>query len=234
MSYLHKPKRLKSVGLVGDGDDVELITSFESTFGISFSQDELQNLVTLDDAHKIICAKLPNNQSQQKKCLTAMAYYRLNRALLDEGKSKLETHIAVPDGQNPRQFQRRLEQKAQLKLDFLTKPSRWVTSLFVLQFIGFFVAMIILHGWAGIFGGFLAATIFHFLWRYATILDNRVWVFEGTLADLSRRASEANIGNLVALGGRWKEADIWKVMTSLVNETTGFPQEKMTPDMKFI
>ncbi|WP_299282397.1 hypothetical protein [uncultured Tateyamaria sp.] len=72
------------------------------------------------------------------------------------------------------------------------------------------------------------------IWRYATSIDQRVWIFKGTLADLSRQASKENIGKLVSEGGKWKRADVWAVMTKIISDETGFPAEKMRPAMTFI
>ena len=115
-----KAHRPKSVGIVGDGDDVDVIEDFEATFEIIISDAEAESIVTLGEAYELICSKLPTNQKQQKKCLTAMAYYRLNRALCDYGKMRATTRIEVPESQSPKSFQKQLEERSNLRLDFLT------------------------------------------------------------------------------------------------------------------
>ena len=85
---------------------------------------------------------------------------------------------------------------------------------------------------------FLAATLIfavsHALWRLADNVDKRVWVFDGTLGDLSQQASAINFGKLVSLGGKWTDSDVWETMTSIIHDLTGYPPGNMTPEMKFI
>lgn len=234
MSIKNETQDLKSVGIVGDGDDVELIEAFESTFKISFSNEEAESMSTLGQAFEAICSKLPTTQSQQNKCLTAMAYYRLNRALCDDGKIDLGTRVKVPHGQSPKSFQKQLERRADLKLHFLTGTSTRTTILFFFQFVSWMVAPVMLSGSSAFLGAVVIAAGSHILWRFADSSDERVWVFNGTLGDLSRQASETNFGKLVSLGGTWKEPDVWKIMTSIIHDYTGFPPDNMTPEMKFI
>lgn len=230
----NKDQDLKSVGIVGDGDDVELIEAFESTFEISFSNEEVESMSTLGQAFEAICSKLPTTQSQQNKCLTAMAYYRLNRALCGDGKINLGTRVEVPQDQSPRSFQKQLERRADLRLHFLTRASTRTIILFFFQFVSWIVAPIMLSGSSAFIVGVVIAAGSHILWRFADSSDERVWMFDGTLGDLSRQASETNFRKLVSLGGTWKEPDVWKTMTSIIHDCTGFPPDNMTPEMKFI
>lgn len=72
------------------------------------------------------------------------------------------------------------------------------------------------------------------IWRLASSIDRRVWIFDGTLADLSRQASEKNIGKLISEGGRWQETNVWASMTKIISDETDFPAKKMRPAMTFI
>lgn len=223
-----------SVGLVGDGDDVELIECFEEVFEITFSNEEAESITTLGEAYEIICSKLPTSTEKRNRCLTAMAYYRLNRSLRDQGKIPPAVRIEVPSDMTPKSFQKQLEERSNLRLNFLTRASSWVVVLTFLQFVTWVAGPILFSG----LSAFVAtATIFavsHALWRIAERSDNRVWSFDGTIGDLSRRASEENIGKLVLLGGKWKDADIWRSMTSIISDFTGYPCHKMTPETVFI
>jgi len=234
MYHLNKHKEPDSVGLAGDGDDVDMIEDFEAAFQITFSDEDAERIVTLGDAFEVICSKLPSDPKQQSKCLTAMAYYRLNRALCEHGKINLTTRVEVPRGQSPKSFQKQLEQRTDLKLDFLTETSLWVFILSLLQLVTWIAAPIFLSGFSALLVGILLAAITHALWRFADRCDNRVWLFDGTLVDLSRQASETNIGKLVSLGGKWTESDVWKIMASIIHQATGLPADNMTPEMKFI
>lgn len=225
---------VKSVGIVGDGDDVDLIVAFEGVFQISFANEEAENITTLGQAFEVICSKLPNTPSLQGKCMTAMAYYRLNKVLKGNGKIKLTNRVSLPDGKSPRSFQQYLEERTGLSLGFLTTESVWVTFLFWFQLVSWIIAPIVLTGVHVYIGGITIALVSHSFWRIADNADQRVWIFDGTLDDLSQQASALNFAELVSLGGAWKKSDVWKTMTAIIHEFTEFPTEEMKPEMKFI
>lgn len=227
-------QKLNSVGIVGDGDDVELIEYFEAVFEITFSNEEAESIGSLGEAYDTICSKLPTNPEQRSKCLTAMAYYRLNRALCDHGKIHPAIRIEVSSAMTPKSFQKQLEERSKLRLDFLTRASSWVVTLAFLQFTTWIAGPVIFSGFSALVASLLIFAISHTLWRIAEQSDKRVWIFEGTIGDLSRRASETNIGKLILLGGNWKDADIWQSMTSIIQDFTGYPAGKMTPETTFI
>ena len=234
MSRRKEKQTLNSVGLVGDGDDVDLLKDFENIFEISISDDEAANMDTLGQAFEIICSKLPTNEEKETKCLSAMAYFRLNSAFAGQKKTRPSVRLEKPRDLSPRDFQKHLETKSGLKLEFLTRRSSFVEILLFMQSVTWIVAPILFSGLTAVFAGFLIVTASHVVWRVAERNDKRVWVFEGTIADLSRQASEANLGKLISLGGNWNEFDVWTSMTSIIHAHTGFPPDHMTPDTKFI
>ncbi|SLN63340.1 Acyl carrier protein [Falsiruegeria litorea R37] len=234
MGNLNANRKSSSVGIVGDSDDVELIEYFEEVFAITFSNKEAENISTLGEAYKTICSKLPPNSEQRKRCLTAMAYYRLNRALCENGKIHPSVCIEVPSAMTPKDFQKQLEDRSHLHLEFLTGTSSWVTILTFLQFVTWIVGPLIFSGSSAVAASLSIFAISHAIWRIAERSDKRVWIFEGTIGDLSRRASDANIGELVLLGGKWKDADVWQTMTAIISDFTGYPSDQMKPETKFI
>lgn len=234
MFQLNKRLRSKSVEIVGDGDDVELIGCFETAFGLTFLDEEVKSIVTLGDAYQLICSKLPKDPKQQVKCLTAMAYYRLNKAICERGKMDTTTRVEIPKGRSPKSFQKHLEDRSGLRLDFLTKAGPLSVALFLLQFVTWIAAPIIFSGFAAILVGLCLVVVSYSLRRIADSLDDRIWIFDGTLGDLSRQASEANIGKLILLGGKWAETDVWKTMTSIISDFTGFSTKDMTPETTFL
>lgn len=234
MPWFNLKQNTNSVGLWGDGDEIELIQYFETTFAISFSNEEAEQIYTLGDAYSLICSKLPKKSERTEKCLTAMAYYKVNRALCENGKLPTQSLVALPEGQTPKSFQNMLEERSGLKLPFLSRASLWVDILFFLQFITWIIAPIFWSGGQATLIGLCIAAASHTVWRVANNADNRVLTFHGTVEDLSRLASEQNIGTLISQGGTWKASDVWWIMTSLIQECTGYSARDMTPEMKFI
>lgn len=231
---LDRDTQPKSVGVVGDGDDVAIIETIEDVFKVAITDEDAESIRTLEDAHSVICSKLPNEENEQTKCLTAMAYYRLNRAMQGHGKAWPSERVEAPEAMRPRAFQQQLEEASGLQLPFLTTSSAWVNMLGWSILWTWAAGPILFFDFYAIAVGFLVFALNIAIWRYATSIDQRVWIFRGTLADLSRQASEENIGQLVSEGGKWKGADVWAVMTKIISDETGFPAEKMQPAMTFI
>lgn len=231
---LNRDKQPKSVGVVGDGDDVTIIEAFEDVFKVAIMDEEAESIRTLEDAHSVICSKLPKDENEQMKCLTAMAYYRLNRTMLDHGKTKPSKRVEVPKAISPQEFQQQLEKGSGLQLPFLTTSSTWVNAIGWSILATWIAGPVLFSGFYAIAVGLITLVLNFAIWRFATSIDQQVWIFKGTLADLSRRASEENIGHLVSEGGKWKAADVWTAMTKIISDETGFPAERMRPAMTFI
>ena len=231
---LNRDKQPKSVGVVGDGDDVAIIEAIEDVFKVAIMDEEAESIRTLKDAHSVICSKLPNDENEQTKCLTAMAYYRLNRAMPGQGKANRSKRLHVPEAVSPREFQQQLEEGSGLKLPFLTTSSFWVTSIGWAIFYTWIAEPVMFSGFYAVAVGLIIFVSNVAIWRFATAIDQRAWIFDGTVADLSRRASEENIGHLVAEGGKLTREDVWTAMTKIISSVTGFPAQRMRPNMTFV
>ena len=199
---VRKNKNENSIGLVGDGDEVELVTELESVFNISISDNEAKQIVNLGDAFELICSKLPSDEGNQVKCMSSMAYHRLNRALSKSGRVNPKSRIEIPPSISPRSFQKHLELQSGLRLEFLTRASIWFDALTLVYICAWpSVAFALFFDVLNIYLCVSVISMFHVLWRFAARWDNRKWMFEGTLAELSMQATTANFGKLVAAGG---------------------------------
>ena len=121
-----------------------------------------------------------------------------------------------------------------LQLPFLTTSSTWVNTIGWSIVATWIVGPVVFSGFYAAVTGILVLILNFAIWRLATSIDQRVWIFEGTLAAFSRQASEENIGQLVSEGGKWKRADVWTTMTKIISNETGFPSETMRPAMTFV
>jgi acyl carrier protein len=72
-------------------DSVEIVMCWEQSFGVKISEEEAARLVTPRMAIDLVVAKLDVDLQALGRCLTARAFYRLRRALIDgAGVSKRE------------------------------------------------------------------------------------------------------------------------------------------------
>ena len=52
-----RPNPNPNIGMVGDGDEVELLEDIERAFSVRFTDDEAEAIVTLGDLHEAIMTK---------------------------------------------------------------------------------------------------------------------------------------------------------------------------------
>lgn len=69
------------LGLAGDGDEIYLVRTVEESFGIKFAVPDLERVVDVGELHDLILKAIPTKGRSNGPCLTAVAYYRLRRAI---------------------------------------------------------------------------------------------------------------------------------------------------------
>jgi hypothetical protein len=72
---------------VHDFSQFEAAAAVEHLFHIEISDDEVEQIITVDDLYTLLLQKFPPNEDNQK-CASAMAFYRLRRALSDKRPRK--------------------------------------------------------------------------------------------------------------------------------------------------
>lgn len=68
-----------TIGLAGDGDDVDLIRAIEGSFGVQFGNDPAK-WFTVGDIYDALLTRIPMS-STAGLCATSMAFYRIRAAL---------------------------------------------------------------------------------------------------------------------------------------------------------
>ncbi len=72
-----------TLNLVGDGDDIDVLSDVERLFGIAVTDAEAANLLTVGNLFDLIMRK--KGAHRTRACLTQVAFYRLRRALRELG-----------------------------------------------------------------------------------------------------------------------------------------------------
>ena len=62
-----------SLGLVGDGDDLDLLADLEACFGFGMTDAEAQSSVTVGDVFTVLQRRFSATNADGGRCLTAMA-----------------------------------------------------------------------------------------------------------------------------------------------------------------
>jgi hypothetical protein len=217
-----------SLSLVGDGDDLEIIQTLEEVFEIAFSDGELKALRNVGDLHDLILQKVPR-ASGARKCASAMAFYRLRRALTasrPDLRITQATEMAGFSEASLKLFFRRLSQQTGFRL---AGPAHtWVGYVGETCLLFPLMAILPLLAWSaivqpvpllfvGLAGSFVLGLI---LVRF----DPGRLV--GTVGSLAREAARANYGRLMKQGARGGDHEIWLILVeALIQESRLGPRE---------
>src|SRR5262245_32632524 len=137
---------LSTLGLDDDFDPIDMLEAIEKAFEVDFSDPQAESIRTVGDAYDLLLGKIPPDE-ENRKCASAIAFYRLRQALGDEHdrkKLKPASVLAPPKTISVKQFFRELEQKTKLNLP--RPASSWIgyagSIVMALSFIGFWVGII--------------------------------------------------------------------------------------------
>src|SRR5262249_22082514 len=76
---------MNTLGLIGDGDEYELIRTIERVFAITFTDADYAGFRTVGDIESAVWRYLQAKKLGQNRCATALAFYELRRALKAAG-----------------------------------------------------------------------------------------------------------------------------------------------------
>ena len=235
-----------SLHLVGDGDDVEVVEWVERVFGISISNRETQETLTVGQLFDLIEAKCGTGATEM--CLSQVAFYRLRRALRELGAaSAIEpatpvSVIAAVGGGSIHRAWKQLARQSRLTLPMLETPftgkfPKWIEWPLA---VGFVVALIAgvratrdiwspgLTVIVGIVGVVLATVGISIVWhRVFGTVPRRIL----TIGDLAREAAGHSFRDL---SQKWSVsyADRWSALLAILRNISGHKLE-ITRDTTF-
>jgi len=205
-----------TVGLLGDGDDIELLEAIESSFQIEFGEAAAK-CFTVGDLYETLLGLVPTS-SVPGLCATSMAFYRVRstlcRVAVQDGPIKPSTRLSGLTTLSPRRLNARLEQDHGL--------ARLPLRLSVLGGIG--LAMLL----SGVVGGVMVVAL-PLLWPILLLIPigfAMVRLDEGayrdmTVGDLARDVARRNFSHFASGGADTRPAALWRTLCELVAEETG-------------
>jgi acyl carrier protein len=221
-------------------DTVELVLETEERFGIQIEDEEASRVRTMGDFHALVLRKLSVAPSQ--RCLTAMAFYRLRRAMADAfgvNRRWVRPQRRLDDVL-PRKRRRRdwpiLSEATGLRMPQLQVPEVLPKTLFrigLLTFVGGIV-LAATRGvpvWATWSCGAAAIALVALLVRPLATCPLGTCK---TVGDLSRAVFDLNVGALARSAGEADGAEIWPSLVQLVSEQLGVRVSDINPDSRFI
>ncbi|CAL77307.1 hypothetical protein BRADO3527 [Bradyrhizobium sp. ORS 278] len=239
---------LKTLGLDDELDPVEVVIDIERAFDIRISDAEAHDMFTVGQMFDLLRAKL-QRQDADRKCASAMAFYRLRRAL-NEG--------AVGIGRSPSSSLGPLER-------IYTKP--FVTSIeettdlrlprpaaSLMGRIGGGLALLAFFGVLATLAIGVCSTIFSIPvpgppTKVAIALlvaglaagliltkadPGRLPKTCRTLGDLATKAAHLSYGRLVKQGADSRDDQIWRVLTEILADHSGAPARQIARETFFL
>lgn len=216
-----------TLALDDDLDPVDILQKIERAFGVKITDAEAQSIVQVGQLFDLLEAKL--GPASGEKCATAMAFYRLRRAIIQDApliSLEPETSLAdICDG-NPKLAFRNLKERCGLTLPTLLIGWMGVTGLAlpVIVVLGGLLG----YEWInelldfgpkpGLAWTLIAAGVFcisaGLTWADPMKISYRL----KTLADLATVTAALNYGGLVREGARHRPKELWHALTEVLSE----------------
>jgi hypothetical protein len=212
-----------------DDDATGALSDLERSLGFRFGDDELTACRTVGDIHRIIARRLANSGGDA--CASAMAFYRLRRALApytDGEKLRPSSVLAEVIQVPPKRLFKKIEAETGLHLPQATSSwlGRLAFAVAVTALLGIIPVHVLYPGW----------TLFTIL-----LIPASIWTLSidpgrfaedcRTLRDLAKTTAALNFGHLLDAGSRPRTADQWEVLTEVFSEYSALPKAEITAEM---
>jgi hypothetical protein len=215
------PDAIKSLNLVGDGDDLDIRDAVEKAFDIQFDDSEMERCETVGDLYALILKRFPKVGDRTQVCLTAASFYALRRAIRQFGGDAIprpETRLREIAGSiNVRALWRHLESRLELQLP--RARVGWTPVGPLVELLGR------LPKWASILVGVVLfpmaiATAIPSVLVTSPFITQTPWRVD-TLGALAREVAVLNIGRLSRTHESYRRSVMWSALVSIIRFWTG-------------
>jgi hypothetical protein len=220
---------VKSLGLAGDGDELHVVELLQEGFGIEFSAEALGRCETVGDLHALLLSQVRPANSQGR-CASAMAFYRLRRALAGnspDAKHAPATRLADLAGASPYALRRDLGARLNLVLPV---PKRDWAGRAGWLLIGFSLA----GSLAGLLLGLPPFLSLFLIPGVLLTLSDQGDFGAMTLGDWARATADLNVIALLREGADRREPSIWRAAVRLMCIPTGVAADRVRPETRLI
>lgn len=208
-----------SLGLDDDMDGVEVVMELERVFDIKVRPAEVERISTVGEFHDLLLSKIPPNELD-KKCATAMAYYRVRGALERLGygnKLSPASDMRILERGRTKSTLRKLEESSGLYM-----PRAVPTYIGCFSALSGFAMTLVLvfslqpsvaAAFLGTVAGLVVAGV---ILKYGD--PGKLPPHCRTLAGITRTVAAINYGRLVKLGARHRDEDIWENLVEALSD----------------
>lgn len=240
MKGAKKAAIVNNLGFADVWDGVDVIKLVEEAFDVEIADTERQALANAGDLYDLLRKKIFLEETN-RKCASALAFYRLRRALtlFRTGERLGPTFdLSHVHGISARKLLRSFASDSGLAL-----PSRtptWVGRIGQYLAVVAYLAPFAFIAYLIFLDGLLNAPKVPFrfvfpIWLGCWIVGVGLMVLDPgclpkdckTLGDLAKKASHLNFGRLRKLGARQREFDLWLSLVEVLSSFNDFPADQI-------
>jgi len=219
-----------TLGLDDDLDSVELLRGISVVFDLQFSNDEIRPLFVVGDIFSLLVGRFPDRPDGPNLCATAMAFYRLRRALREidnDFKLTPEVRLNEMSYQSAKRYFKLISAHSGLRLP-RTDPSLYSKIGQSLVLIGALGTFGILLGGAPVFP--IAALTILTGWLLVHVDKGEIPSDCLTLGNLAKKVAVLNFGKFAADGARSRKQDVWTALVEVLSQHTSLPKDTIRLD----
>jgi hypothetical protein len=222
-----------SLNLVGDGDELDLVESIESAFGIRFVDSELENALTVGDLHQTVLRQMSGAiAAPRRHCRSAAAFRRLRHAFKETTGETVfrSTKVAALIARDREgHVLREIERRANLQLDSVGLSGALVRTCVATVVTAVAIWVLVSPPGDNAIASALVALLTASIGSLAAVLvadrvtgdhfkrlDDRTM----TVGDLATRAAHLNFGKLTGRDEHNHPDDVWRTLLWLCRRMT--------------
>jgi hypothetical protein len=231
---------INSLGLDDDLDSVELVRLVELAFDIRIANEEAEAITNVGELYDVLLKKIPRDETN-RKCASAMAFYRLRRALVDlRSGDKLAPQFDMAPWRSvhAKPFFRQIGERTGLNMprpvfSWIGKTGGWIALAWLIAAIVDF-ALSIMHRAVPDSLSFFCWSALPAAYLLAQFDPGRLPKDCSTLGVLAKKVAILSYGKLVKSGADTSDSAIWKAMLDVLSSFNGFPADQITGETLFL
>ena len=229
-------------------DLVELVIEVEETFGITIPNEEAANIVTVGQLYECILSK--QSFQETKRCLSAAAFFRFRRALMDQfnidrKQVRPSTLVGdvVPVAKRRSEWQL-LASRLDWRLPPLVRPA-WMSLAFFGLLLCSALAFVATWGWTrGFSAGAMPLIVIGILCSAILLTVVAILVTTPfarlfsrdcqTVRGMVQASLTLNYGKIVIQGAGWNRQEVWECLRAIIVEQLGVSPQDVTHTAEFV
>ncbi|MCC7266510.1 MAG: hypothetical protein IT546_04120 [Caulobacteraceae bacterium] len=219
---MSKPQTLdesETIGLVGDGDDEELLEAIERSFQVRFGE-KTAGWFTVGDIYRDLLEQVPRS-SAAGLCATSLAFYRVRAVLADmavtRGRITPSTKLAGLTRSSPKRLYAKLSRE--LGVGKMPLTLSWRGGLGIVMALA----------------GMVLSPVVQAIWPLLLLTPAGIVLtscdvgayYSMTVGDLARKVAVRNFAQFAAIGADSRPEALWRALRLVIAEETGFDPDRI-------